>query len=254
MTRLVAIAFNTFRETIRDRILAVIILFALAMIAASLWLASISLGQQGRMIEDFGLVAVSFFSLIVAVFVAASLVRKEVEKRTVFVIFSKPVTRGEFVWGKFAGFAMTMAAVTGGMALFLFALDWIVTKSPTGSLLLASALIYLEVLVVMAITMLFSTVTSATLASVLGICVFAAGQLSTHVLSLSRLSHTAVLRWVSDAIFYLIPNFGAVDLRAAVVGESGSGTWSVLAWCGYLVAYGVLALLVATLIFRRKEF
>ena len=93
MSRIAAVAVNTFRETIRDRILGVIILFALAMIAAGLWLASISLGQEGRMIKDFGLVAISLFGLIVAAFVAASLVRKEVEKRTVFIIFSKPVSR-----------------------------------------------------------------------------------------------------------------------------------------------------------------
>ena len=80
-----------------------IVLFALVMIVAGLWLASISLGEQGRMIKDFGLVAVTFFGLIVAVFVAASLVRKEVEKRTVFVIFSKPVRRVEFICGKFVG-------------------------------------------------------------------------------------------------------------------------------------------------------
>ena len=73
------------------------------MIVAGLWLASISLGEQDRMIKDFGLVAISFFGLIVAVFVAASLVRKEVEKRTVFVLFSKPVSRGEFIGGKFLG-------------------------------------------------------------------------------------------------------------------------------------------------------
>jgi Cu-processing system permease protein len=254
MRRLAAIALNTFRETIRDRILGVIILFALAMIVASLWLASISLGQEGRMIKDFGLVAVTFFSVVVAVFVAASLVRKEVEKRTVFVIFSKPVSRSEFIWGKFIGFAMTMFAVVGGMGIFLFALAWVVSKSPSGSLLVASLLIYVQVLAVMAVTILFSTVTSAVLASVLGICVFAAGQLSHHALSLTRLGHTAVLRWVSDAVFYVIPNFGAIDLRAAVVGEGAADWGHVLAWTGYMAAFVVLTLLLGTWVFRRKEF
>ena len=254
MRRLLAIAVNTFRETIRDRILVVIILFALAMIVASLWLASISLGEQGRMIEDFGLVAVTFFSLVVAVFVSASLVRKEVEKRTVFVIFSKPVTRGEFIWGKSVGFGMTMFVVTGGMGLFLFLLDWAVARSPSGWLLVASLLIYLQVLVVMEITLLFSTVTSATLASVLGICVYAAGQLSSHVLSLTRLGQTAMLKWVSKVIFYAIPNFGAIDLRGAVLGEGAAKPWTIVAWSGYMIAYGVVTLLLATWIFRRKEF
>jgi Cu-processing system permease protein len=252
--RVAAVAVNTFRETIRDRILGVIILFALAMIVAGLWLASISLGQEDRMIKDFGLVAISLFGLIVAAFVAASLVRKEVEKRTVFIIFSKPVSRSEFIWGKFLGLASTMFTVLAGMTVFLFCLAWFVAKSPSGSLLLAGLLIFLQLLVVMAMTMLFSTMTSAILASVWGICVYAAGQLSHNVLSLSRTGHTAVGHALSTVVFYLVPNLSAVDLRAAVAGE-GSASWPRLAaWCVYLIAYLVIALMAATWVFRRKEF
>ncbi len=101
MSRVLTIALNTFKETIRDRILGVIVLFALAMIVGSVWLGAISLGQAGRMMEDFGLVAVTLFGLVVAVFVGASLVRKEIDKRTVFVLFSKPLGRSEFIVGKF---------------------------------------------------------------------------------------------------------------------------------------------------------
>jgi ABC-type transport system involved in multi-copper enzyme maturation permease subunit len=252
--RVAAVAVNTFRETIRDRILGVIILFALAMIVASLWLASISLGQEDRMIKDFGLVAISLFGLIVAVFVAASLVRKEVEKRTVFIIFSKPVSRAEFIWGKFLGLAATMFTVLAGMTVFLFVLAWIVARSPSGSLLVAGLLIYLELLVVMAMTMLFSTMTSAILASVWGICVYAAGQLSHNVLSLSKLGHSGIAHAMSLAVFYLVPNLSAVDIRAAVVGEGAVSWTSLAAWSVYLLAYLVVALVVATLIFRRKEF
>jgi ABC-type transport system involved in multi-copper enzyme maturation permease subunit len=252
--RVAAVAVNTFRETIRDRILGVIILFALAMIVASLWLASISLGQQDRMIKDFGLVAISLFGLIVAAFVAASLVRKEVEKRTVFIIFSKPVSRSEFIWGKFLGLAATMFTVLAGMTVFLFVLAWVVAKSPSGSLLLAGLLIYLQLLVVVAVTMLFATMTSAILASVWGICVYAAGQLSHNVLSLSRLGHSAVTHAASVFVFYLVPNLSAVDIRAAVVGEGAVAWTSLIAWGGYLIAYLVIALFVATWIFRRKEF
>ena len=97
MRRALAVAGNTFRETIRDRVLFVIMLFAALMILASLWLASISLGQEQRLMVDFGLLAVTLFGLIVAVFVAATLVRKEVDKRTVYVLFTKPVGRGEFI-------------------------------------------------------------------------------------------------------------------------------------------------------------
>jgi ABC-type transport system involved in multi-copper enzyme maturation permease subunit len=197
---------------------------------------------------------VSMFGLVVATFVAASLVRKEVDKRTVFVIFSKPVSRAEFIWGKFAGLAATMLAVVAGMTVFLFLLDWFVAGSPSGSLLLAGLLICLQLLVVVAVTMFFSTLTSAILASVLGICVFIAGQLSHNVLSLTRLGHSGLTHAVSQGVFYLIPNLSAVDLRAALLGEGSVGAAGLAAWCGYLVAYAVVALVAASWIFRRKEF
>lgn len=254
MKRVVAVAVNTFRETIRDRILGVIILFALALIVASLWLASISLGQEGRMIKDFGLVAVSFFGLIVAAFVAASLVRKEVEKRTVFIIFSKPVSRSEFIWGKFLGLAATMFTVLAGMTVFLFLLAWVVARSPSGSLLLAGLLIYLQLLVVMGLTILFSTMTSAVLASVCGICLYAAGELSHNVLSLSHVGHSGVTHVASAVVFYVVPNLSAVDIRAPIVGEGAVAWGSLAAWCGYLLAYLVAVLFLTTWIFRRKEF
>ena len=120
MSRVFTIAPNTFKETIRDRILGVIVLFALAMIVGSVWLGAISLGQAGRMMRDFGLVAVTLFGLVVAVFVGASLVRKEIDKRTVFVLFSKPLGRSEFIVGKFLGLCATLFVVTMGMGVFLF--------------------------------------------------------------------------------------------------------------------------------------
>jgi Cu-processing system permease protein len=252
--RVIAVALNTFRETIRDRVLLVIVLFALAMIVASLWLASISLGEQGRMMKDFGLVAVSAFGVVVAVFVAAGLVHKEVEKRTVFILFSKPVRRGEFIAGKFLGLCVTMAAVVLGMTLFLFVLTWVVAGDASGWLLVAGALIYLQVLAVMAVTIFFSTITSAILASVLGICVFVAGQLSYNVLEVARSGHGTVTRALSWLVFAVVPNLTAVDIKPVVVGEASADWASVAAWGGYLLAYMALALLLATLVFRRKEF
>jgi Cu-processing system permease protein len=249
-----AIALNTFKETVRDRILAVIVLFALGMIVASLWLASLSLGQGERMMRDFGLVAVSLFGLIVAVFVAGSLLHKEVDKRTVFVLFSKPVGRSEFIWGKFLGLALTMFVVVAGMGLFLFAITWLVAHVVLGSILLATLLVFVQLLAVMAITIFFSTFVSAILASVVGVCVFAAGQLSHNVLSLTRLGHSGMLKVVSWVVFLLIPNLTAVDIKGPIAGE-GSIAWGTIgAWVGYLAAYVVICLVLASLIFRRKEF
>ena len=254
MSRVLTIALNTFKETIRDRILGVIVLFALAMIVGSVWLGAISLGQAGRMMQDFGLVAVTLFGLVVAVFVGASLVRKEIDKRTVFVLFSKPLGRSEFIVGKFLGLCATLFVVTMGMGVFLFVAVWYVAKSPQPDLLLACLLIYVQLVVVVAVTVLFSTVTSPTLASVLGVCVFIAGQLSSNVLSLTRLGHSPLVKAASWVVFVVVPNLSAVDIKAAVVGEQVSRPATLGLWVGYLAAYCVVVLLLASFVFRRKEF
>jgi len=249
-----AIAVNTFKETIRDRILAVIVVFALLMIAAGLWLGSISLGEQGRMMKDFGLVAVTAFGLIVAVFVAAGLVHKEVEKRTVYVLFSKPVSRVAFISGKFVGLCATMAVVLAGMGLFLFALVWMVDGRPSGMVLLAVLMVYVQLLAIMAVTIFFSTLGSAILASVLGICVFVAGQLSHNVLALTRLGKNPLTEALSWVIYVIIPNLSAVDVKAGVVGEQTLAWGQIGLWTAYLLAYVVVVLALAALVFRRKEF
>jgi ABC-type transport system involved in multi-copper enzyme maturation permease subunit len=254
VNQVIAIALNTFRETIRDRVLTVIVLFALVMIVAGLWLGSISLDQQGRMMTDFGLVAVTAFGVIVAAFIAATLVRKEIEKRTVFILFSKPVSRGAFIVGKFAGLAATLAVVIGGMGLFLFVVTLLVGGGASGMILVATALIYLQVLTVVAVVVFFSTVTSAILASMLGLGVFVAGQLSHNVLSLSRIGANAVTEVASWVVFVVIPNLNAVDVKAAAVGEMSVDWGNVALWAGYLVAYMTVALGAASVAMRRKEF
>jgi len=254
LRQLAAIAANTFKETIRDRVLAVIVVFALVMIAGGLWLGAISLGEQGRMMKDFGLVAVTGFGLIVAVFIAASLVHKEVDKRTVFVLFSKPVSRAAFITGKFLGLCGTMAVVLAGMGLFLFALVWLLQGSPSFMVLAAVLMIYVQLLAIIAVTIFFSTLGSAILASVLGICVFVAGQLSHNVLALTRLGSNTVTEALSWVIYVLIPNLTAVDVKAGVVGEQTLAWGQISLWVVYLLAYVVVVLALATVIFRRKEF
>ena len=206
------------------------------------------------MMTDFGLVAVTFFGLVVAVFVAAGLVHKEVEKRTVYILFSKPVSRPAFIVGKFFGLAATMAIVIGAMGLFLFALVWILSGHPSGMILVAVLMIYAQLLVVMAVTILFSTLGSAILASVLGICVFVAGQLSHNVLALTRLGKNPITEVLSWVIYVVIPNFSAVDVKAGAVGEQTIAWGQIGLWLLYLAAYTVVVLGLAAAVFRRKEF
>jgi hypothetical protein len=105
-----------------------------------------------------------------------------------------------------------------------------------------------------AVTILFSTLGSAILASVLGICVFVAGQLSQNVLSLTRLGKNALTQLLSWIVYVIVPNLSAVDIKAGAVGEQTIVWGQIGLWTAYLLAYVVVVLALAALVFRRKEF
>jgi len=159
-----------------------------------------------------------------------------------------------FISGKFVGLCATMAVVLAGMGLFLFALVWIVDGRPSGMVLLAVLMVYVQLLAIIAVTIFFSTLGSAILASVLGICVFVAGQLSQNVLALTRLGKNPLTEALSWVIYVIIPNLSAVDVKAGVVGEQTLAWGQIGVWTVYLLAYVVVVLALAALVFRGKEF
>ena len=106
--RILTIARNTFREAVRDRVLYNLVLFVLLITASAIFLGELTAGQEARTIVDFGLGAMLVFGAFISIFVGVSLVSKEIERRTVFAIFSKPVSRSEFIIGKYLGLCLTL--------------------------------------------------------------------------------------------------------------------------------------------------
>jgi hypothetical protein len=148
-----------------------------------------------------------------------------------------------------------MAVVMAGMGVFLFGVSWWVAGEATPALLLAVALVYVQLVVVTAATVFFSTVTSAVLATVLGICTYFMGVLSHNVLKLTDVGQgNPVLKAVAWVVFVLVPNLSAVDVRGGIVNGEAVDWAAVGAWAGYLLAYTVVVLLAATAVFRRREF
>ena len=121
MTRIWAIVLNTFREAVRDRLLHGVVGLACAVVVFTLALAQLSLDQEQRVVEDIGLASISLFSVVVAVFLGSSLLYKEIERKTLYVILPKPVRRWEFLVGKFGGIVLTAIVFLMIMGGFLFA-------------------------------------------------------------------------------------------------------------------------------------
>ncbi|MDQ3032610.1 MAG: ABC transporter permease subunit [Myxococcota bacterium] len=122
MGRVWAIAINTFREAVRDRVLYGVLGFAIAVLLFTLAIAQLSLDQEERVVHDLGLAAISFFSVVVAVFLGSSLLYKEIERKTLYVILPKPIRRHEFLIGKYLGITITavvFVAIMGAIQLWI---------------------------------------------------------------------------------------------------------------------------------------
>src|SRR5436190_6705505 len=148
-SRVVIIARNAFREAVRDRILYNLILFVLLITASAVFLSELSAGQEARVIVNLGLSSILIFGTFISIFVGVSLVWKEIEKRTVYSIFSKPIGRGEFIIGKYLGLCLTLLVNVAVMGLGVtFALLYVGGGDLAAKIWPAVALIFFELTIV----------------------------------------------------------------------------------------------------------
>jgi len=248
-----AIAMNTFREGIRDRILYLLLAFALLLIGASRFLSLLTVGDESKIIKDVGLSAISVFGLLTAVFVGVSLVFKEMERRTVYTLLATPVSRWQFVAGKYGGLlamlamnVVLMSAVLAGVLLFR-------GESPL-PLVDAELLILVELALVTAFAILFSSFTNPILSAVGTVAMYVTGHLSWSFDLLKKRLPPGAGRALCDLLHGVLPNLDRLDLKAAAVhslpAPPGEIFWGVL----YGAAYTAALLLLSAWRFSRREF
>lgn len=255
MKRVFSIAKNTFREAVRDRVLYNLVLFVLVIIASAVLLGDLTDGQEARTIVNIGLNAMLIFGAFISIFVGVGLVSKEIEKRTVFAIFSKPVTRLEFVLGKYLGLCLTLLvniAVMGiGVAL---ALVYVGGGSLAYKISGGIALIFLELTILTAVAILFSSFSSPALSALLAFFVFIIGHMSSSLRDLGRALGSQTARFFLDAIYYVLPNLSNYSFRT----ESALGMTPSAVMLGgavlYAAAYVAILLTITVLIFRQRNF
>ncbi|MBZ5639009.1 MAG: ABC transporter permease [Acidobacteriia bacterium] len=248
-----AIAVNTFREGIRDRILYLLLAFALLLIAASRFLSLLTVGDESKIIKDLGLSAISVFGLLTSMFVGVSLVFKEIERRTVYTLLAKPVSRWQFVAGKYAGLLAVLAMNVLLMSAVLAAILLFRGESPV-PLLPAELLILVELAIVTAFAILFSSFTNPILSAVGTAAVYVTGHLSWSFDLLSRRLPPGAGRTLCDLLHAVLPNLDRLDLKTAAVHAlpipPGEPLWGALYGAGYIVA----VLILAAWLFSRRDF
>jgi ABC-type transport system involved in multi-copper enzyme maturation permease subunit len=255
--RVAAIARNTFREAVRDRVLYNLVLFVLILTGAAVFLGELSAAQELKIIVDMGLSAALLFGVFIAIFVGVGLVYKEIERRTIYAIFSKPVGRGEFLLGKYLGLCLTLAVnvfvMGAGVSLALLYVNggWhplVLTVWP------AVALIYVELMIVVAVALLFSSFSSPALSALLTFFVFVIGHFSAELKGLSATVGSGGARALFAALYYLLPN---LSNYAYITAASHGRTPAAADFAGgvlYGLAYIAVLLAASTLVFKRRNF
>ena len=249
----VAIALNTFREAIRDRVLYLLVVFALIVIGVSRALSMLTVGDEDKIIKDVGLGAISLFGVMVAGFVGVSLVFKEIERRTVYTLLANPVRRWQFIVGKYSGLLAVLAVNMVLMTVALFVVLLLRGASPWG-LLPAIGLMYIELMVVTAFALLFSSLTNPILAALWTFCAYFAGHLSWSLKLLRERVDGEAGRWLCDAVYFVLPKFDQLNIKREAV--HGLALPEGHIWLASVngLAYAAVVLVLACLVFARKEF
>jgi ABC-type transport system involved in multi-copper enzyme maturation permease subunit len=255
--RTVAIARNAFREAVRDRVLYNLVIFALLLIAGAIFLGELSAGQEAKIIVDLGLSAMLLFGVFIAIFVGVGLVYKEIERRTLYAILSKPIGRGQFLLGKYLGLCLTLLVnvlimgVGVSLALVYVRRGWdpLVFK-----IWPAILLIYVELMIVTGVALLFSTFSSPALSALLTFFVFIIGHFSADLKTLGNSAGSSPARWLFRSLYYVLPNLSNYSMITTAahgyVPEPRAMTVSI----AYAIVYIVVLLAAAMLVFNRRNF
>jgi ABC-type transport system involved in multi-copper enzyme maturation permease subunit len=269
-----ALALNTFREAIRNKVLHSLLGFALLLIFSALAVGQLSLGEEARITRDFGLGGIGLFGVLIAIFVGVNLVYKELQLKTIYAILAKPVRRYEFILGKFAGMVLTLVLQIAIMALVLVVVCAVQGARPDAALAKAVWLLVVEVVVVTAVAVMFSSFSTPFLSGAFTLGIYVVGRLQPELRGLdARLTAAAgadgasaagnlILRGVLTVLTTVFPDLhlfyvSGHDVAGKAVSVHGPTfvDWGYVAHAtAYGLTYAAVMLFIAALIFRRRDF
>jgi Cu-processing system permease protein len=267
MRAITLIAINVFRESVRDKVLYNLVLFAILMMGASYLIGQLTAGQDVKIIKDLGLAATSVFGLFIAIFIGIGLVSKEVEKRSIYSLLAKPIDRRQLVLGKYAGLVLTLAVNLAVMAIALYAvlayMRWTAEALEVQAwerpaldplLLKAFFLTFIELAVITAIAVFFSTFSTPLLSAALTFGFFVAGRFSADLRNFNQVVDAPAAAALARGLYWILPNLAPFDVSSQVVhGQPVTAGYMALA-AGYGVVYITALIVAAILVFSRRDF
>jgi ABC-type transport system involved in multi-copper enzyme maturation permease subunit len=254
LVRIQALATNTFREAIRNKLLYTLLGFGILMIGSGVLLATLSYVEVNEILQDMGMGAIRFFSAGTAIFVGIGLIHNEVDRRTIFTILSKPVSRSEFLIGKWAGLTFTVWLQLALMSLAFGVVSW-TAGAPLGwDHGVAIALIGLELMLLVAIATLFSAFTTPMLAALFTVGIWMIGHLSRDVRALGAQSELESVSKMADIVFVAMPDFEVFNKTLEAVHGLPIPASEIQMAIVYAFGYTVCTLILGSMIFSRRDF
>lgn len=253
--RISHIASNTFREAVRDRVLYNLIAFALLLVGAAILVGQISIDIERLVVINLGVTAVSLFGVVIAIFIGIGLVSKEIDKRTLYTVLSRPVRRWEFIVGKFFGLAATLIVNAFFMAIGVFgALLYVSHKlqKPDAWVLVALYFIILQFLIITALALLFSSFSSPLLSAVFAFALFIIGSFAEDLRGFAAMTQ-GITGWLATGAAYLVPNFSALNVISSVAHGQPVAGQLVLYNSLYALFYAGMVLCGAVVIFEHRN-
>jgi len=261
------IAINVFRESVRDKVLYNLVFFAILLIGASYLIGQLTAGQDVKIIKDLGLAATSIFGLFIAVFIGIGLVSKEVERRSVYSLLAKPIHRYQLLIGKYCGLVLTLTVNVAVMAAALYAvlayMSWGVSAEAARiwdapaldpALLKATFLLLVELTVITAIALFFSTFSTPMLSAALTVGMYLVGHFTNDLRNFADLLDSRAVAGFMRVLSWALPNLAQFDVRADVVhGQPVAFGYMGLA-SAYAAIYVAMLLMISVLIFSRRDF
>jgi ABC-type transport system involved in multi-copper enzyme maturation permease subunit len=252
--RIRTIAANTVREAVRNKVLYVLLFFALILIGTGVLLSTLSYVERDRIFQDVGLASIRLFGAAIALFVGVGLIHKEVDRRTIFTILSKPVSRTEFLLGKFAGLVITLWIQVAIMGAGFVSVSWLVGAPVTVGHLQAMLLVAGEIALLVAVATLFSSFTTPMLASLFGAGFYLVGHLTRDLRDLGAQSGSPGVARATALLHRVLPDLEAFNGTIQAVHAlpiPASAVWQPLL---YGACYSATLLLIASVIFERRDF
>jgi ABC-type transport system involved in multi-copper enzyme maturation permease subunit len=256
-SRTLVLAQNVFREVVRDRILYIIGFYALIVVASMRLLPEFAASTEGKMLPDFALAFMSGLGIIVAIFIGTNLVNKEIEKRTILMLVAKPISRSEFITGKFLGLSAVLTVLVAAMTAIMLACFQIAKISYSiQAMAIALVFLLLQLCLIAAVAITLGVFTSSLLATALTFGIYLMGSITQDLLKLGSISRSPVIERITQAIYLILPDLSRLDLKNdAVYGlQALPSSTALLANASYGIFYSVMLLGLAILLISKREF